>query len=347
MAFVGLSALRPRQSLRRCRVALPAVLVAAAVFAGAAAAQDACPRIMPLKRLKAVNIYFDSKGAMPDQQAQQHNAEQRAELTAFLKLLHEAYDKQSAIGKQACASELITRWASDEALLLPPTAATARVERVLAAVAINSMLVKRARAGALPSKHELEWIRKLTEAVGRDYHRDALAGTPFFRNNTYFWSMAAQGLHAVLTGDSYFINVSDIGWRDALAMIDAEGFLAAELKRGRRAIVYHQFSYSALLILRETRYALGLGVTAADLRAMRRLSGTIGKALCGDGRMLARAQVRDLEKPGDWGFRVASVFGLDINGADWDRCGTFIKDPVDLRLGGDLKATKRALAPIR
>lgn len=312
---------------------------------GSASAQQVCPRILPLARIEGINIYSDAKGSLPDQKAQQHNAEKRAELTAFLKLLHDVYDKRQAAGNTTCANDIVARWASDRALLLPPVSASARIERVLAAVAINSMLIKRARAGDRPTERELQWVRDLTDAVGRDYNRNALAGTPFFRNNVYFWSMAAHGLHAVLTRDRRFVDVSNTGWRDALATIDAEGFLATELQRGRRAIVYHQFAYSALLILRETRYALGLPVTAADLGTMGRLANAIGKALCGDGRMLARAKVHDLERPGDWGFRVASAFGLDINGADWERCGIMIKAPVDLRIGGDLEATRRALRP--
>lgn len=329
----------------RYRVWAKALVLGCWATAASAQSDGSCPTVRPVVRIEGLEIYGDAAGSISDPERERRNAEMRAGLTAYLRLLHETYDPSSThgLGKH-CADIAIAQWVAANALLTRPTSSTPRVERVLAAVALNALFLKRSQAGHPSSVEERAWLRDLTAAVAQDYNRDSMANTQFYRNNVYFWSMAAQGLHAVLTHAPIFVARSEQGWQDAMRRIDADGYIEPELKRGRRALIYHQFAYSALLILRQTRYTLGLPVSAADQAAMKRLSDAIGRALCDPSDMARRAHVPDQEQPGAWGFRVPPVFGADLNGETWQRCG--IKPPpvvVDLRIGGNIAATKRAL----
>lgn len=286
-------------------------------------------------------IYADhSRGDRADPRAEQRNSDLRQELTTFIRILHDAYDRGE---RTDCARAALSSWAEAKALLVAPVDANARVERVLAAVALNALAIKGSAHGERPGPTELSWLRNLTLAVSHDYGRDSLRGTPYFRNNVFFWASAAVGLHAVLTRDPVMIAAADQAWRDVIGQIDVNGLLTAELKRGRRALVYHQFAFSALLILREARIALGQPVSAADGAAVQRLADVIGKALCEPGELSARAEETEIEKPGGWGGRVASAFGADVIGADWKRCAAPPAGTVDLRLGGDIARTREAI----
>lgn len=335
----------PKYALTGIQLATLALCLTGGTNASLAQENFSCPRITPVKRIEGVDIYNDAVGAIPDPAREGRNAELRADLTDFLRLLHHTYDISVDVTPSTrCADVAIREWAKAHALMLSPTSSSPRVERVLTAVALNSFFLKRSQAGQYPSVEELAWLRDLTSVVADDYNRESMANTPFYRNNVYFWSSAAQGLHAVLTRDTIFIAFSDQAWRDAMERIDADGYIEPELKRGRRALVYHQFAYSALLILRQTRFALGLPVSEADQAAMQRLADAIGLALCDPSEMASRASTPDQEQPGVWGFRVPTVFGADLNGETWRRCGiTPTGAIVDLRIGGDLTAARRAL----
>lgn len=305
-----------------------------------------CPDIPPVLRIESANFYLDQKGSIPDEAVEQDNEKLSTNLTNLYGLLHYATDISKSGKNKAlllCASALMHRWASAEALLDPPQEANSRVQRVVVSVALNLYALKLERAGIQNTPVVIGWLGRLTKAVTRDYHRDALKSTPYFRNNIYFWSGVAAGSFAILARDPAYAAYADLTWRDAIDQIGSDGVLAVELHRGRRALIYHQYAFSALLLLRELRHALEFESSSADLVKVHDLGRAIGRALCDASWMATRAGVANQEHPGAWGFRLASVLGLDIVDDNWHRCGTVLKNPIELRIGGDVAATQRAI----
>jgi hypothetical protein len=311
----------------------------------AAWAQEACPVIAPIARLESAPIYLDRQGSVPDKQVEQANERGVAGLRSLYEAMGRAADGRDPAG---CARQLERAWAKADALMAKPATGAGDVERVMAAVALNGLAV-RARAGGAPVDPEVTaWLGRLTAKVRAAYSRDSLAGTPYYRNNVFFWSGVAQGLHAAASGDASFRASSDQVWRDAMERIDADGYVAPELARAGRSLIYHQFALSALLVLRATREALGLPIPERDEERLSRLADTIGRGLCDSSEFDRRSVSKTpQEKPGEWGARVASVFGEDMLGADWRRCGVWPKGLVDIKLGGDLVKLRDALAAAR
>ncbi len=330
---------------------IPASFLAISIFiAGGtldAKAEDQtnqCSPIPPLMKMDEINFYKDSAGSLADPAKEQKNIELRAGLTAFLTRVEKAYDQEGA--NFQCAEVTIAQWATAGALLVSPTSATARVDRVFTAVALNSIALKAKRVGHPLSAPEIAWLRALTDAVRADYGPNSLRDTPYFRNNVFFWSSTALALYALLSRDPAYIEASNQAWHDVIGRIDQNGYLPAELHRGSRALIYHQLSYSALLILRETRIALGQHISQSDDASLKRLASIIGQALCDSSTMSKAAGVPDQEKPGEWGFRVSIAFGAHINSPDWSRCGLLPKSVVDIKFGGDLSATRDAISDV-
>jgi len=304
---------------------------------------DECPIIPPVPKVQAQNIYADESGSVALRGIEENNRKLTANITAMLQQLHATFDRPSSSRQKQCAADLLDRWAKGGALLQAPETATARVERVLLALAINIAILKQKSSGYDVTANELAWTQQLTEAVESDYGADALVGTRYYRNNTFFWTGAVFAVHAVVTGQELDRRKAFRAWRQAIARIDNQGYLPAELQRGSRALIYHQFSLSALLITRSAIQALGGTASREEKDALQRLAATIGKALCDATDLSRLAGSKTQEAPGEWGFRVSSVFAHDLTDSNWTTCGKTNVSNVDIKLGGDLEQTKRAL----
>jgi poly(beta-D-mannuronate) lyase len=308
----------------------------------------ACPSFAPVAKVGGVNIYVDQRGAgsIPDRAREQQTANAQQTILSFLSYLEGTVDgTNSALDaqQQGCLRGLLDRWAGAHALMLPPDAATPRVDRIFFSIALNVVALKQRWRGMKVDPTELSWLRNLTTAVTRDYGRDTLRGTPFFRNNTYFWAAVAAGTYSLLADDTTLFQFQDVAWSDDLALVRDDGTLAAELYRGRRALIYHMSSLGALFMLKDVRSALGLPITAQDLARLNRLATAVGRTLCDPSWMAVRAKVKDQERPGEWGFRVISAYNSDVADHQWLKCGMVLPNPAEIRVGGNMQDMRRAI----
>jgi hypothetical protein len=182
----------------------------------------------------------------------------------------------------------------------------------------------------------LSWLRTLNYK-NMDYYQKSTN-----RGNFYVWSGAAAALFGILDHDAKAIAYQDIVWRDAMDKIRGDGTIAGEMARGQRALIYHLFSFSAILVLRSAREALGYTESPEDKVRLQSLANEIGKTLCDPQVMGVTAQAT-IEIPGDWGFRIPHGFGQDLMDADWSRCGRPHVDLSDPSSGGDARHTAEML----
>ncbi len=72
----------------------------------------------------------------------------------------------------------------------------------------------------------------------------------------------------------------DATWRGAVNAISQNGFVEPELRRGKRALGYHMYHYSALVMLKALRQARGRRTNVAQNVALDRLGERVVSGLC-------------------------------------------------------------------
>jgi poly(beta-D-mannuronate) lyase len=336
--------------VKNSRIKVTAAMMALAMGASgplssaAHAEPAACPNIAPLRSVTGQKFYVDKAGSVSDPKLVEANEELQRPIMSLLGFVEKIVDRQSpeesqkrphSAAETTCVSGLLESWARAGALTDVPANTQGRVERVLYAVGLTVVALKLEAAGIPVGRQTKQWLVKLNGLVREDYKN-------FLNNNIYFWSGAGSAAVALLAGDHRARSYQGAVWRQAMRAISDTGTLSAELDRGKRALIYHQYALSALLTLREAREALGIKTSKQDNDRLRLLADMVGGALCNPAALGNAAKEPAQEKPGDWGFRAISVIGADLTGPDWVKCG--IKPPHvnDPKMGGNWSRTKEA-----
>jgi poly(beta-D-mannuronate) lyase len=235
-----------------------------------------------------------------------------------------------------CALQALRSWAQARALTEEPGNTGGKVERLEHLVGLNLIALKARMDGLDLPPETMGWLGELERWIIADYAQQEQ------RNNLYDWSGASAALSTLLTGDRAAREYQDRVWHEALRKIRPDGSLDQEMERSHRALIYHQFAFSALLVLRTARGGLHDPVTQDDDAALRRLADRIGQGLCRPETMAAAAHAEQ-ELPGDWGYRIPVVFGAGLLSQDWTRCGHRPQALNDIRMGGDLERSLQAI----
>ncbi|TDX00338.1 alginate lyase family protein [Dinghuibacter silviterrae] len=301
-------------------------------------APQACPVFTPMMYLSQAPIYSDARSSIPDTAAERKNREEMADLGHFLTSIEKALDGQSDTAAITCAWSAFQSWADAGALTQQPQhynlQGTVAVGENL--IGINMLALKfKAQGYTLPGG-VLRWLHTLNDQ-NMDYYQRATN-----RGNLYVWSGAAAALMALIDRYPKALQYQDLVWRDAMSKIKDDGTIDGEMVREQRALIYHLFSFSATLILRSAREALGY---APEDTRVRLLADMIGKTLCDPGTMAITAKATQ-ETPGDWAYRVPIGFGQGLLSQDWTRCGIAAKNLVDPGTGGDTRRSAATLQAI-
>lgn len=304
------------------------------------AAVDACPRFAPEMALELEDIYHDRRASVPDVGAEERNNARLKPLTDFMQYVERQVDDGGVDNAETtCAFAAFRTWAAAGALTQQPFVKYSRqgtVARNQHLIGLLVVALKLRQAGFAPDSGIIGWLRALTYQ-DLDFFERATN-----RGNLYYWSGAASALLALLSHDRRALGYQEQVWQAAIVDIRNDGTIAGEMARGQRALIYHMYAFSALLMLRAARASLGLPTGAAAGARLERLASVIGRTLCNPAAMGEAADAA-IERPGDWAYRVPIGLGDGLLGEDWRRCGNMDADTRDITFGGDTRATAAVL----
>ena len=322
---------------------LGVVAVAATLSIGnicAVAKDRECEMIPPVRVVDATSMYSDAKGSVTDETKAALSRQQLAGIDVFFKAMETALDNSSDRAVMECAFRQFQEWA-DGAAMTEAGSNEGSIQRLEYLVGLEIIAVKFKASGYPPTSKMVNWMQNITAQVMKNYQNNR---RPEIRGNLYYWSGVDAALSALVSTNPAALAYQDTVWREALADIKSDGTLDREMKRGQRALIYHQYAFAALTVLRAVREALHMPTGLDETRQLKRLADTIGATMCHPEDMAQRAGVAKMEMPGDWAYRMNTVFGSDLLSEEWHRCGLFPVNPVDVRFGG---LSTRSLDAIR
>lgn len=235
---------------------------------------DACPLFPPVGAAKGVTFYTDEHGSKADPKLEAENDNLNKSITDFLRYAETAADgafDRAPTPALGCAFRTFDAWASADALLEKAAtrqAATrqAAIDQVGFVAALDVLALKFKAEGLVLTAAELSWLDRLNRPVIDGSRRSST------RTNLYSWIGFGAAAYALVSGDEDAKQFQNAVWRFAVSAIDPRGYIGTEVSRGGRALIYHQFGLSALLMLREARRKLRIEDKAGDEQALTRLS---------------------------------------------------------------------------
>jgi poly(beta-D-mannuronate) lyase len=309
-----------------------------------------CPNYQPVLNVQGTTFYADAKGSQVDHAAEQANNDAQAPILDVLTYASEAVDGKPAFSKlkdvtPACADALLENWAKAGAMRTTNDAnggysRQGGIDRQALLRGFVIVALKLRSSGQALGPDVVPWLGRLVTDNDRNWQKITLRG------NLYFWAGATAASYALLAHDPQALAFQNEVWANAMSQIQKDGYLEAELARGARALIYHQYALSALLTLRDARRALHLPDRPADTQKLRLLADRVGQSLCHPEQMAARAHAPQEEMPGEWGFREIAADGGDLMNADWQRCGVPVKNPIDINNGGNQYKTHAMFAAL-
>lgn len=300
-----------------------------------------CPAFPPVMTLILGDIYSDAHGSVPDEAMVQKNKAQTDRVDAFLRDAENALDSPaSRTGDTTsdCAYENFRQWARAGALTVEPKPYNrqGKVSRGEYLIGIDVLALKFKAAGFQLDHDTMLWLHTLNEENLTFYEHASNRG------NLRIWAGAAAALDALLEHNPEAESFQDQVWHEAMAAIKNDGTIDGEMARAHRALIYHMFSFSATLVLRSARSALGYENSAADQARLKLLADMIGDTLCDPKRIEPAAHAAQ-EIPGVWAYRIPIGFGADLLDANWSKCGRSQAGLSDPTSGGDTRHTAEIL----
>jgi|GEM_PF-5221715 len=306
-----------------------------------AASSAPCPIFPPVMSLILGDIYSDAHGSIPNEAMVQKNKEQTDKIDGFLRYAEYALDSPAArIGDAAaeCAYDNFRQWAKARALTVEPKPYNRQgaVSRGEYLIGIDMLALKFKAAEFVLDPDTMLWLHTLNDENLNSYEHATNRG------NLRIWAAAAASLDALLEKNPMAESFQDRVWHETMDAIHDDGTIDAEMARAHRALIYHMFSFSATLVLRSARSALGYIESPADQTRLKLLADMIGNTLC-DPKRIEPAAHAVQEIPGDWAYRVPIGFGSDLLNANWSKCGQPHAGLSDPTSGGDTKHTAEIL----
>ncbi|HLY57367.1 MAG TPA: alginate lyase family protein [Stellaceae bacterium] len=295
-----------------------------------------CPEPAVPSRVEGEAFYSDVQGSIVDQDKLRRDMAMIAPLRAFVTEASSRADSPDR-DDRACAARLMESWARGGALLEAPRSFEATRERQRFAIALNIVALKLHAAG-VDSAPLLDWLGRLNHAVIADFDKRNQV------DNLFVWSGVAASSYALLAHDDDAARYAAMVWTQAIGLIRPDGTIASELARGRRALVYHAYELSALLVLRAFREAAGDHANPEDIAALRRLSDRVVEALCDPADMARAAGSPQQEPVPPTELSPIVAFAGDLGDARIRRCGSPDIPAADPVMGGNLMRTAALLA---
>lgn len=244
-------------------MAVPRVVLAAALvgFALRAAPAHACPVPPPMVALDIPGFYDDP----------QRYGLAIAPLHAFMEQVNRAADADD----RACLLSLLAGWARAGALLGPSSGYQGDFERSWAGADFALALLRFGGAG--PREQAMAtidpWLARIAEATRDSETINRL------HNNLVYWAGLDLAAIGTVTGRRDLIDAGIARAREGIRDIGPHGELIREIKRGERALHYHNFALIPLIFTAELARRRGIDLYAESHGAIRRLADLVIRAV--------------------------------------------------------------------
>lgn len=231
--------------------ALAAMFLHDVPMAGAAEPLAACPVLGdPVTAIEATDYYDRSDDSYSKIDIERFKLNQKLvkPVNDFLNSISELSDQYVLTRSESvkrCSDEIIFKWAKAKSLMDVSYGTQARFIQQWAA---STLAFSRMKLGPLKSpRHDsvvTEWMNEIAWSVNSFQKGDGGSR----RQNHYYWSMLGIGAIGLATNDRDLLWRSEEMFNIAIGDIEPNGTIAAELKRGQRASLYHAFAAQPLAI---------------------------------------------------------------------------------------------------
>jgi hypothetical protein len=228
-----------------------------------------CETMAPISSVRGYAWYSDSSGSVVDHQALAIHLKEIEPLRNYATHLVQLADK----GEWSCMHQNLLRWAKADALGRQPENFAGVRERMRFTTAINIAALRLRRHMEL-QQEILTWLEGVNSKVAADFGRRNIG------DNLNVWSGATAALGHLLTSSSYLAAHSDAVWRRGISSIELNGRVASEARRHSRALLYHSYFLSGLLMLQRAREASKLQTPPNELAAIQRLTQLVQTGSC-------------------------------------------------------------------
>jgi poly(beta-D-mannuronate) lyase len=214
-----------------------------------------CPTPAPgLVDIKAFGYYSDAAGSIRDEAKFKETHDLSKPFEDFASQVAKQSDRYLDKGEAeaaACTIAWLDRWAQDGAMLgtmvkvnNDQSEYVRKWTNAAAAIAWNKV---RGQAGSAERERIDAWLKAVSKAT-LAYWSSHPKST---RNNHYYWTGVGVMATAVATNDADLLAEARHIYDAGLADIREDGTLQAEMKRGIRALHYHNFSAMPLVMIAE------------------------------------------------------------------------------------------------
>lgn len=251
-------------------MALAITLLAACPDHAAAQREAACPAPpQPVVDLDLARFYADEAGSVVDAAKQKEHDTAVAPLTLFVRTVADLADKSHTRSSPAaraeaarCALGWLTTWAKSGALTGRMASRQAEYQRKwdFGGTALAYLKLKAAAPSADRTLIE-PWLIRLADASRAFFDDPART-----RNNHWYWLGLGLAATALATNSDRHWAMARGIMTDAARDIAGEGTLPKEMERKTRALFYHVFAMTPLVVMAELAasrgedwYALGGG----------------------------------------------------------------------------------------
>ncbi|MDQ2083336.1 alginate lyase family protein [Xanthobacteraceae bacterium Astr-EGSB] len=172
-----------------------------------------------------------------------------------------------------CALDWLDGWARADAMLgqVTPQGGYER-KWTLGGLALAYLNIREAPGLDAAAKARVEaWFARLAAEVRRYYDRPPGRGVTDKLNNHRYWAALAVAASAVATGDRAGLDWAIEAYRVGIGQVDADGMLPLELARAGKALHYHAFSVTPLVMVAEIGAANGIDLYGERGGALGRL----------------------------------------------------------------------------
>jgi poly(beta-D-mannuronate) lyase len=303
------------------------------------AQSENCVMDPPVKQVQGVAFYTDKNASVADPKLVAQDGAFLKPLQLFVNHLSAIVDNPNAAPADiTCAQQMLDSWAQADALLQPPVNFEAMRERARFAIGFNIVALKLQASGHTVSAATLKWLHALSTMVANDFKTHSL------KNNLYIWSGVDSATNALLSGDEDERNNATAVWKFGISQIQPDGSVATELDRKTRALLYHQYYLSGLLMLQSLRTQLGDLPTQQEEAKLKVLADLVSDSQCDPTKIGLLAGGTQQEIPPPYQYAVPAAFSQNILNQNWSKCAKLPAPLIDGAFGGDMSKAAQAIA---